>query len=168
MHFRSLVLFRLLQVIMATNKIEALDPALIRPGRIDRKIEFPLPDIKTKRRIFGIHTVKMHPRYFVLVVILCCHMTAYLYVERTFVLYHILMPTICACNRLERRIKVLSLYHCHPFVMTWGSGGTRYKYKNRLQVCFSFIRGAQAWYACLRSHVTKIIRAPDDCWYDYK
>ncbi|RME36548.1 MAG: hypothetical protein D6788_11340, partial [Planctomycetota bacterium] len=26
------------------NKIETLDPALIRPGRIDRKIEFPLPD----------------------------------------------------------------------------------------------------------------------------
>ena len=45
-----------IQVIMATNKIEALDPALIRPGRIDRKIEFPLPDIKTKRNIFKIHT----------------------------------------------------------------------------------------------------------------
>lgn len=44
---------------MATNKIETLDPALIRPGRIDRKIEFPLPDTKTKRRIFGIHTGKM-------------------------------------------------------------------------------------------------------------
>ena len=40
------------KVIMATNKIETLDPALIRPGRIDRKIEFPLPDIKTKRHIF--------------------------------------------------------------------------------------------------------------------
>lgn len=40
------------KVIMATNKIESLDPALIRPGRIDRKIEFPLPDIKTKRHIF--------------------------------------------------------------------------------------------------------------------
>lgn len=47
------------KVIMATNKIESLDPALIRPGRIDRKIEFPLPDIKTKRRIFNIHTARM-------------------------------------------------------------------------------------------------------------
>lgn len=47
------------KVIMATNKIESLDPALIRPGRIDRKIEFPLPDIKTKRHIFGIHTSRM-------------------------------------------------------------------------------------------------------------
>ena len=44
---------------MATNRIESLDPALIRPGRIDRKIEFPLPDTKTKRRIFGIHTGRM-------------------------------------------------------------------------------------------------------------
>lgn len=48
-----------IKVIMATNKIESLDPALIRPGRIDRKIEFPLPDIKTKRYIFKIHTSRM-------------------------------------------------------------------------------------------------------------
>merc|ERR1712037_285752 len=47
------------KVIMATNLIESLDPAMIRPGRIDRKIEFPLPDEKTKRRIFNIHTGKM-------------------------------------------------------------------------------------------------------------
>lgn len=44
---------------MATNKIEHLDPALIRPGRIDRKIEFPPPDYKTKKHIFTIHTQKM-------------------------------------------------------------------------------------------------------------
>lgn len=47
------------KVIMATNRIESLDPALIRPGRIDRKIELPPPDANTKRRIFEIHTSKM-------------------------------------------------------------------------------------------------------------
>merc|ERR1712159_243718 len=47
------------KVLLATNKIESLDPALLRPGRIDRKIEFPLSDHKTKRHIFKICTSKM-------------------------------------------------------------------------------------------------------------
>nr|XP_018628489.1 26S proteasome regulatory subunit 4 homolog [Nicotiana tomentosiformis] len=47
------------KVILVTNKIECLDPAMLRPGRIDRKIEFPLPDIKTRRCIFQIHTSRM-------------------------------------------------------------------------------------------------------------
>jgi 26S proteasome regulatory subunit T2 len=43
------------KVLLATNRIETLDPALLRPGRIDRKIEFPMPDLATKRRIFTVY-----------------------------------------------------------------------------------------------------------------
>ncbi|XP_035754212.1 26S proteasome regulatory subunit 6B, partial [Egretta garzetta] len=42
-----------LLVIMATNRADTLDPALLRPGRLDRKIEFPLPDRRQKRLIFS-------------------------------------------------------------------------------------------------------------------
>ena len=48
------------QVIMATNRQDTLDPALLRPGRLDRKIEFPLPDRRQKRLIFSTITGKMN------------------------------------------------------------------------------------------------------------
>mmetsp|Transcript_6861 Transcript_6861/g.14166 ORF Transcript_6861/g.14166 Transcript_6861/m.14166 type:complete len:351 (-) Transcript_6861:651-1703(-) len=39
------------KVIMATNRADTLDPALLRPGRLDRKIEFPNPDRRQKRMV---------------------------------------------------------------------------------------------------------------------
>lgn len=47
------------RVIMATNRADTLDPALLRPGRLDRKIEFPLPDRRQKRLVFTTITSKM-------------------------------------------------------------------------------------------------------------
>jgi len=48
------------KVIMATNRPDTLDPALLRPGRLDRKIEFPMPDRRQKRLIFQVCTGKMN------------------------------------------------------------------------------------------------------------
>ena len=45
---------------MATNRHDTLDPALLRPGRLDRKIEFPMPDRRQKRLIFSTITNKMN------------------------------------------------------------------------------------------------------------
>jgi len=49
-----------IKVIMATNRADTLDPALLRPGRLDRKIEFPVPDRRQKRLIFQVVTGKMN------------------------------------------------------------------------------------------------------------
>ena len=38
-----------IKIIMATNRIDILDPALLRPGRIDRKVEFPNPGVEVRR-----------------------------------------------------------------------------------------------------------------------
>lgn len=48
------------KVIMATNRADTLDPALLRPGRLDRKIEFPMPDRRQKRLIFSTITSRMN------------------------------------------------------------------------------------------------------------
>jgi 26S proteasome regulatory subunit T3 len=42
------------KVIMATNRADTLDPALLRPGRLDRKIEFPNPDRRQKRMVLQV------------------------------------------------------------------------------------------------------------------
>ncbi|MEM4884111.1 MAG: proteasome-activating nucleotidase [Saccharolobus sp.] len=47
------------KVIAATNRIDILDPALLRPGRFDRIIEVPLPDFKARVEIFNIYLRRM-------------------------------------------------------------------------------------------------------------
>lgn len=42
-------------MIMATNRPDVLDPALLRPGRLDRKIEIPLPNEQSRMEILKIH-----------------------------------------------------------------------------------------------------------------
>merc|ERR1712166_867199 len=48
------------KIIMCTNRIDTLDPAILRPGRIDRKIEFPLPNTQEKRFMFQTLTGSMN------------------------------------------------------------------------------------------------------------
>ncbi|KAF6261685.1 hypothetical protein COO60DRAFT_1699727 [Scenedesmus sp. NREL 46B-D3] len=49
-------------LIGATNRPDALDPALRRPGRFDRELLFPLPDLAARRTILGIHSRAWSPR----------------------------------------------------------------------------------------------------------
>ena len=48
------------KVIAATNRADILDPALMRSGRLDRKIEFPHPTEEARARIMQIHSRKMN------------------------------------------------------------------------------------------------------------
>jgi 26S proteasome regulatory subunit T4 len=47
------------KIIMATNRPDVLDPALLRPGRLDRKIEIPLPNEVARMDILKIHSLKL-------------------------------------------------------------------------------------------------------------
>jgi 26S proteasome regulatory subunit T1 len=49
-----------IKVLMATNRPDTLDPALVRPGRIDRKVEFGLPDLEGRTHILKIHAKAMN------------------------------------------------------------------------------------------------------------
>jgi len=48
-----------IKVLAATNRVDVLDPALLRSGRLDRKIEFPLPNEEARAQIMRIHSRKM-------------------------------------------------------------------------------------------------------------
>lgn len=45
-----------IKVLMATNRPDTLDPAMLRPGRLDRKVEFGLPDLQGRTHILKIHS----------------------------------------------------------------------------------------------------------------
>jgi len=49
-----------IKVLMATNRPDTLDPALVRPGRLDRKVEFGLPDLEGRGHILKIHSKRMN------------------------------------------------------------------------------------------------------------
>ena len=49
-----------IKIMMATNRLDILDEALIRPGRIDRRIEVPHPNEKSRLEIMRIHSRKMN------------------------------------------------------------------------------------------------------------
>ena len=49
-----------IRIMAATNRLDMLDPALLRPGRFDRLIKIPLPDLASRLEILKIHSQKMH------------------------------------------------------------------------------------------------------------
>lgn len=48
------------KVLAATNRVDTLDPALLRSGRLDRKIEFPLPSEEARESVLKIHARKLN------------------------------------------------------------------------------------------------------------
>ncbi len=46
-------------ILAATNRADVLDPALLRPGRFDRQVQVPLPDIKGREKILNVHAAKV-------------------------------------------------------------------------------------------------------------
>lgn len=69
------------KVIMATNRADTLDPALLRPGRLDRKIEFPLPDRRQKRLVFQVSYNLQIDITWVEFVVFCLAISVFIYLS---------------------------------------------------------------------------------------
>ena len=95
-------------VIMATNRADTLDPALLRPGRLDRKIEFPVPDRRQKRLIFQVVTSKMNLHQVLLVVHLIGEVE-----DRMVVLYLLLTKQTTKVNQ----DKLMALVEVVPMII---------------------------------------------------
>ena len=61
------------KMIMATNRPDVLDPALLRPGRLDRKIEIPLPNEQARLDILKIHAKPITKRGEIGELVSCVH-----------------------------------------------------------------------------------------------
>ena len=59
-------------MIMATNRPDVLDPALMRPGRLDRKIEIPLPNENARMDILKIHAIHIQKHGDIDYEVSCC------------------------------------------------------------------------------------------------
>ncbi|VDP43049.1 unnamed protein product [Heligmosomoides polygyrus] len=62
------------RVIAATNRIDVLDPALLRSGRLDRKIELPHPNEDARARIMQIHSRKMNVKWVLFLIFSLMHL----------------------------------------------------------------------------------------------
>ena len=83
------------------SRPDTLDPALLRPGRLDRKVEFGLPDLESRTQIFKIHTRTMNCERdirFELLARLCPNSTG----KNTFKTWHFLTVS---CTSLTIKLK---------------------------------------------------------------
>lgn len=81
-------------VVCTIFRPDTLDPALLRPGRLDRKVEFGLPDLESRTQIFKIHTRTMNCERdirFELLARLCPNSTGMSYIHT------LLLPFLIIC-----------------------------------------------------------------------